>query len=181
VREKSGDGYSTESKMVDDEVGKCRLTTAEAPRSCALSMSQAGYYIVTASTRDAKGRLVRAAIAYYGIGAGEAFFGDADDRTIELVPNKKAYQVGDKAKILVKSPYKNAEALVTVERAGIYSKERVRLSGPTPTITVPITADLRPNAYVAVHLLKPQTGAGELRSTTSSKFPFASRVTRNTG
>ncbi len=60
--------------------------------------------------------------------------------------------------MLIKNPFKSADALVTVERAGVYRSERVKLTGPTPTVTVPITEDLRPNAYVSVHLVRARQG-----------------------
>ncbi len=57
------------------------------------------------------------------------------------------------------SPVRDADALFTVERAGIYRQERVHLVGAMPTLSVPITDDLRPNAYVSVHLVRGRTRA----------------------
>ena len=79
------------------------------------------------------------------------------------MPDKKAYEVGDVARVLVKSPFREADALVTVERSGIYRQERVHLVGATPTLTVPITEDLRPNAFVSVHLVRGRTPAAPAR------------------
>ncbi|HEY4105659.1 MAG TPA: alpha-2-macroglobulin family protein, partial [Polyangiaceae bacterium] len=53
-----------------------------------------------------------------------------------------------------KSPFPEADALVTVERAGIYRSRQLKLHGPTPTIELPISEDLRPNAFVSVHLVR---------------------------
>src|SRR5690606_3607524 len=47
-----------------------------------------------------------------------------------------------------------AEALVTLERAGLYEHRRVTLEGPTPTLEIPVDERLRPNAYVSVHLVQ---------------------------
>jgi uncharacterized protein YfaS (alpha-2-macroglobulin family) len=73
---------------------------------------------------------------------------------VELVPDQKEYRAGETARILVKSPFPEAEALVTVERLGVVRAERVRLEGATPVVNVKVTDDLRPNAFVAVHLIR---------------------------
>ena len=147
-----------ESHPVDAIVGACDVATAAAPAGCSLSPREAGYYLVHARARDEKGREVQASYAVYVVGGGgEAGWAASDTSTVALVPDKKAYQVGDTARILVKSPFREADALVTVERAGIYRQERVHLVGATPTLQVPITEDLRPNAFVSVHLVRGRT------------------------
>ena len=79
-------------------------------------------------------------------------------------PDRTTYEAGQTAHVLVKSPFKSADALVTVERAGIYSRRRIKLSGPTPTIDVPMTDDLRPNAFVSVLLVRGRTKAAPSES-----------------
>ena len=71
--------------------------------------------------------------------------------------DKKAYEVGQTATILVKNPFKEAEALVTIERQGVHREERVVVRGPMPTVRVPVTQDLWPNAFVSVELVKART------------------------
>jgi uncharacterized protein YfaS (alpha-2-macroglobulin family) len=146
------------SRVVDRVVASCDVTTAVEPRGCALEAKEGGYYLVVARATDARKNPVESAIGLYGLGSGSFGWGDGDKAEVELVPNKKEYQVGDTAKILVKSPFQEAEALVTVERGGVYRSERRRLKGSLPTIEVPITDELRPNAYVAVHLVRTRGG-----------------------
>ncbi|HEX6274223.1 MAG TPA: alpha-2-macroglobulin family protein, partial [Polyangiaceae bacterium] len=142
------------SRVVDTVVGGCDVVTALDPRGCALDAKEGGYYVVVARATDARKNAVESAIGVYGLGSGSFGWGDDDKATVELVPNKKAYKVGETAKILVKSPFREASALVTIERGGVYRSERRTLHGALPTIDVPITDDLRPNAYVAVHLVR---------------------------
>src|SRR5262249_12448936 len=78
---------------------------------------------------------------------------------LKLVPDKKSYEVGDTARVLVKSPFTNAEALVTIERHGVYETRRMSLSGAMPTLQIPITDALRPNVFVSVHLVRGRTKA----------------------
>ncbi|HMJ16320.1 MAG TPA: MG2 domain-containing protein, partial [Polyangiaceae bacterium] len=160
ARKQAGaDEVESVSKAVDTRVGACAVVSALEPVSCEIAFEQGGYYILRAVAKDARGNTSEAALTAYGIGAGGAWWTDRDDRSLELVTNKRQYRSGETARVLVKSPFPDAEALVTVERAGVYRSERVRLSGSTPTLSVPVTDDMRPNAYVGVHLVRPRTSA----------------------
>ena len=57
-----------------------------------------------------------------------------DRRALALEPDQKKYQPGDTARILVKSPFKQASALVTVERAGIFEQKVLTLRGKMPVV-----------------------------------------------
>lgn len=149
-----GGRYHSESKPVDSVAGSCSVLTAAAPVSCSLEVKEGGYYLLRARATDERKNPVEAAQGFFGIGAGGATWRDSDRMNVELSLNKKAYKVGDTARVLVKSPFPEAEALVTVERAGVYRSERRKLVGPTPTVEVPISDDLRPNAFVSVHLIR---------------------------
>lgn len=142
---------------VDEVVGGCDLTMAAEPVACELIPPSGGYYLVRAKAKDARGHSLSSSIGLYALGGGEGGFGDNDRLQVDLVPDKTSYEVGDIAKVLVKSPFQSADALVTVERAGIYSHKRITLSGTTPTIDIPITDEMRPNAFVSVVLLRGRT------------------------
>jgi len=157
-QESGGSELHSVSKPVDTVVGSCALTTAAAPQRCSIAITEGGYYVFHATAKDGRGNVAHAATSLFAIGEGRTAFGDNDKQALELVLDRKRYRAGDRAKILVKSPFSSAEALVTVERAGVYRTERVVLRGATPVVTVPITEDLLPNAYVGVHLIRPRTG-----------------------
>ncbi|HZU84735.1 MAG TPA: alpha-2-macroglobulin family protein, partial [Polyangiaceae bacterium] len=149
-----------ETTPVDTTVASCDVTTAAAAVPCTLAPPQAGYYLVHATAKDEKGRAVSASYDVYVLGdSGDVAWRMGDSGEVELVTDKKSYQVGDVARVLVKSPFHEADALVTVERSGIYKQQHVRLVGPTPTISVPVTDDMRPNVFVAVELVRGRTKA----------------------
>lgn len=141
-------------QRVDETVGGCDLTTGAEPVACELVPPSAGYYLLRAKGKDARGNEIAASIGAYVFGEGASGFGDNDSLRLELVADSESYEVGQTARILVKSPFQTADALVTVERSGIYSQKRMRLEGPMPVIEVPITDELRPNAYVSVLLVR---------------------------
>jgi alpha-2-macroglobulin len=154
AREQTGDGWRTISSPVDEVQASCEVVTARQDVSCPLELREAGQFFVRASSQDARGHVARAALEFYAIGNGRAGWADNDQRKLELVLDKPQYRVGDRAKLLVKNPFRRAEALLTVERAGLYEHRRVTLEGPTPTFEISIDERLRPNAYVSVHLVQ---------------------------
>ena len=55
---------------------------------------------------------------------------------------------------MVKSPYKEVDALVTIEREGILDKKWVHLQGTADKIVLPIKKEYLPNVFVSVMLIK---------------------------
>lgn len=158
AREAAGGDYRGVSKVVDRSVGRCEVTTGAEPAACTLSVPAAGYYVVVARSKDERGNSAEAALAVYASGPGEPTWQDSERKSVELVLDKKSYAVGERARVLVKSPYKEAEAWITVERSGIYQSFHRVLRGTAPSFELPVTAELLPNAFVGVHLLPRRTG-----------------------
>jgi uncharacterized protein YfaS (alpha-2-macroglobulin family) len=156
------------SKVIDRVVASCSVTTGMAPAPCSLDVPEAGYHVLHAVSKDSRGNSAESALGVYAIGPVGTAFGDSDRLSVELKTNKQNYQIGETARVLVKSPFPEAEALVTIERAGVYRSQRVKLHGPTPTIDVAISEELRPNAFVAVHLVR----ARELNGKTAFGAPY---------
>jgi len=156
------------SKVVDKVIGSCAVTTSAAGVPCAMDVPEAGYHVLHATAKDARGNVAESALGFYAIGATGTGFGDSDRLNVELTTNKQNYQIGETARVLIKSPFPEAEALVTVERAGVYRSRRMHVKGPTPTVEVPINEDLRPNAFVSVHLVR----ARDLNGKTALGAPY---------
>lgn len=175
VRKKvAGGRYTTESREVDEPVGHCdvrSVATADGA-SCELEVKSAGYHLLRARAKDEAGRTAEAALGLYALAnSGASGFADTDGDKLELKLDRATYKVGDVARILVKAPFQGGEALLTVERGGVLEKRTVKLVGPTPTVTVPITEAMRPNAFVALHLLRgrsapPKAGKPDLGAPT---------------
>jgi alpha-2-macroglobulin len=154
AREKTAEGWRTVSTPLDETQATCELSSAAQPVSCELPLKESGQHFIVATSRDEHGRGARSSLGFYALGAGRPSWADNDRRTLALVLDKKQYRVGDTARLLIKSPFARAEALVTVERAGLYQHRRVTLEGPTPSLEIPIDESLRPNAFVSVHLIQ---------------------------
>jgi uncharacterized protein YfaS (alpha-2-macroglobulin family) len=59
---------------------------------------------------------------------------------------KAEYKAGETAKFQVRMPFREATALVTVEREGVLSSFVVGLSGKDPVIEVPMPAAMHPTS-----------------------------------
>jgi len=75
------------------------------------------------------------------------------------VPERQTYRPGDTARIMIQSPWEQATALVTTEREGVRSHRQFALTSTQQSISVPITEDDIPNAFVSVLLVKGRTNA----------------------
>jgi hypothetical protein len=171
VRKQQGSGLESRHEVVDEVVARCQVVTAQDARSCSLTVPEAGYFVVHAKSKDGRGNVARAAYSVYGLGSGGSFWRDQNEQRLELVLDKKEYRVGDTARVLVKNPFKEADAIVTVERADLYESRRLRLKGPTPTFEVPVGDTMRPNAFVSVHLIRPRSAPPAERGKTDVGAP----------
>ncbi len=155
-----GGRHHAEWTSVDTSVGSCHVTTgATTPGACELSPRESGFHVLRATAADGRKNPLAASTGVYALGDGAPTWPDTDDLSLSLVPDKKSYKVGDVAKILVKSPFAEAEAWITVEREGVMSSERRTLSGASPTLQIPVTDALVPNAFVSVSLVRGRTKA----------------------
>ena len=72
------------------------------------------------------------------------------------MPEKTEYNVGDKARYLVKNPYPGAKALVTIERYGVIKSFAQTLDGSAPIIEFKIEPDYIPGFYLSVVVFSPR-------------------------
>lgn len=119
---------------------------------------RAGQYQIVAQAEDAAGNAISSAgflwVASSDPSQQTAWRRENNDR-IPLVADQLVYEPGDTARILVPSPFAGAvTALVTIERSGVDEARVLKLEGSSETIEVPITADMIPNAFVSVVLIK---------------------------
>lgn len=74
--------------------------------------------------------------------------------SIDIVFDKEKYEVGDKAKILFKTPFVG-KLLVTVERNGIYEHRVIETDKKSAEIELSVKEDYLPNVYISATLIKP--------------------------
>ncbi len=147
-------GYSWESQAVDTTLHTFSLTTSGEPQSMTFVPEQSGLYVIQVQGKDGRGNEIVSDTYFYASGSDYVAWERSDDDRIELIADAKKYKPGQTARIIVKNPYEEATALVTVEREGVMKHWRTLLKGSAPEISVPLDEQSLPNVFVSVILLQ---------------------------
>jgi len=132
-------------EVATDKQGKASFSfTAEKP----------GSYQVRARTRDAAGRRIGCVMGIWVTSQEPYFTAEYPYPTLQLIPDKKSYQVGDTARVMINTDSPGSPMLVTVERDRLYSYQVVAAPASSRVIEVPITEDYLPNVAVSACFVK---------------------------
>lgn len=121
---------------------------------CDAALDSAGQVELIAQAKDGNGHLAQAASSVWVTRQGELWFAQDNDDRIDVLPEKKSYQPGETARLQVRMPFREATALVSVEREGVLSTQVVTLRGDDPTVELKIDKTWGPNVYVSVLALR---------------------------
>lgn len=153
-----GGFYAYDQQRQTRELGVlCRAATDDKGRiDCDAAIDASGEVELVARATDDAGRTSEAATSVWISGRGEWWFEQDNDDRIDLLPEKREWQPGETARLQVRMPFRDATALVTVEREGIVDAKVVNLRGREPVIEVPIPAakGYAPNVYVSALVLR---------------------------
>jgi len=142
----------SEVKRID---GGCNgRTDARGLLLCEVPAPGEGNIILRARAQDAEGRPTVAWQDVYVAGKRESWFDVSDNDRIDLLPAKPRFEPGEQATFQVRSPFRDATVLVTVEREGILDTYVRRISSRDPTIAIPMKAHYAPNVYVSALLVR---------------------------
>ncbi|MBI5379828.1 MAG: alpha-2-macroglobulin [Nitrospirae bacterium] len=117
-----------------------------------------GNLVLQATLTGEDGRVSGAHQEVWVAGSEEWWFDVHDSDRMELLPEKRRYEPGETARIQVRMPFRQATALVTVERGGVLVASVFPLSGKEPAITVPVLGDYAPNVFVSVLVVRGRVG-----------------------
>jgi uncharacterized protein YfaS (alpha-2-macroglobulin family) len=111
-----------------------------------------GELLFVARTQDGDGRESATHVDVWvpGADADDGWFAQGDGDRMDLVPEQRRVEPGDTAELQVRMPFREATALVTVEREGVAEAFVTRLSGGSPVVKLPIAAGHAPNVFVSV-------------------------------
>jgi len=118
--------------------------------SCRIEPAVSGEIVLRASAEDQAGNAAVTSTTAWVAGGDDWWFAPGNADRMDLLPEQKEYEPGEKARFQVRSPFRSATALVTIEREGVLESFVTRLSGRNPVIEVPIGDSYAPNVYVSV-------------------------------
>ncbi|NDG86255.1 MAG: hypothetical protein EBX52_14600, partial [Proteobacteria bacterium] len=130
-------GYRTTTEVKKEKEVCSGRTDAKGSIPCVFDLPRPGVFVLEVHSKDSRGKeliLVHNLTAW----GGPDFFGESSETDrMTLVPDKAEYEANERAKIVVQSPFKQATALVTVERGGVMKAFATELKGENPVIEVP--------------------------------------------
>ncbi|WP_404335602.1 alpha-2-macroglobulin family protein [Sphingomonas sp. MMS12-HWE2-04] len=147
-----GGFYAYDNQMKTTKLGAtCSATTdAQGLATCQVDPGVSGEVYAVATTKDGAGNVARATQSVWLVGDEDWWFGGDNGDRMDVIPEQTEYKAGETAKFQVRMPFRDATALVTVEREGVLSSFVVGLSGKDPVIEVPMPASYAPDVYVSV-------------------------------
>jgi uncharacterized protein YfaS (alpha-2-macroglobulin family) len=117
-----------------------------------------GDVVLQATVTDPRGHAA-VANADVWVARGDQFWFDAEDGDrIDVLPERRRYEPGETARFQVRMPFRDALALITVEREGVGAARVMRLSGAEPVVELPVEAVWAPNTFVSVLAVRGRVG-----------------------
>lgn len=158
-----GGFYAYDNQMRTTRLGAtCSASTDKLGRArCAMAPGVSGEVTVVATTVDADGNEARAVRSVWLAGDDDWWFGGDNGDRMDVIAEKPRYAAGDTANFQVRMPFREATALVTVEREGVLSSFVVPLKGTNPVVKVPVPATYAPDVYVSVMAVRGRVTGNE--------------------
>ena len=159
-----GGFYAYENNMRTTRLSAtCSATTDELGLAqCQVDPGVSGEVYALATTEDSQGNTAYASTSIWLAGQDEWWFGGDNGDRMDVVPEKQDYASADTARFQVRMPFREATALVTVEREGVLSSFVTTLSGNNPVVEVPLKGVYAPDVYVSVMAVRGRIGGWKL-------------------
>jgi uncharacterized protein YfaS (alpha-2-macroglobulin family) len=117
---------------------------------CEPRVSEPGGIYLLAETRDKGGNVARASRSYWVTGGGDLWFTAGNQDRIDVIPEKRVYKPGETARFQVRTPFREATALIAIEAGGIIETEVRLLSRFNPVVELTVKPEWGPNVFVSV-------------------------------
>lgn len=144
--------YENRDEFVDLGELCAGKTDAHGLLRCTTNTKAAGEILLLAESRDAQGRTARVGGSVWSgnDGAGDQWFAAGNQDRIDVIAEQKSYAAGTTARLQVRTPFREATALIAVEADGVIETFVRPLSRYRPVIEIPVKAEWAPNVYVSV-------------------------------
>ena len=117
---------------------------------CEIKPSVSGNVVLRAEVKDDAGNVAFANRDAWVAGKDDWWFDQKDGDRMDVLPERKRYEPGETARLQVRMPFREATALVTVEREGVIDGYVTKLDGGSPVVDVEMKGEHAPNVYVSV-------------------------------
>lgn len=156
-----GGFYSYEHVTETKKLGRLAegVTDEKGLLLCEVKAPATGEITLQASCEDGAGNISVAHTTVWVTGDGDDWWFDVSDHDrMDVLPEKKRYELGDTASFQVRMPFREATALVTVQREGVMDRFVTKLTGKEPVVRIPVKPEYSPDVYVSVLCVRGRTG-----------------------
>ncbi|MBT5413618.1 MAG: hypothetical protein HOK81_03355, partial [Rhodospirillaceae bacterium] len=151
-------GYENAEVTTRLDTGCAGTTNEQGLLLCDIAPGATGEVVIRAEARDADGNATHSTYSVWVVGEGDWWFSGTDSDRMDLLPERREYQSGETARFQVRMPFRQATALVTVQREGVIDGFVTELSGDRPVVEVPVRDNYSPNVFVSVLALRGRVG-----------------------
>ncbi len=121
--------------------------------AASFTIPKGGTYYIRAVANTPENRGVESDTYLWATGTGPSIYGNREG-TIQIVPDKKTYQPGDTAKILIITGVPNGQVLFSREGRSLGEVRVVTSPGTSLTVEIPIREEDEPDFFVSALFLK---------------------------
>ena len=129
-------------------------TDASGKAQVKISISDSGEFRVRVTATTPEKRDYRNHYLSCGRRARAPWWSGPAQERVQIVADKKTYQPGDTAHVLIVTSKEPTSVLVTAEGNGLYSGQVIKSNGGSITVDVPIKPEYAPNFYVAAVFIR---------------------------
>lgn len=136
-----------------------------------LTLNDAGEYEISIKGKDNAGNEVTSLTSEYIYGQGTVDVRQTNNATLDMAALNKDLKVGDNGSLIIQSPFKQAKALISIERGRILDYKIVDINQSVYNYLFKVTEDYIPNIFVSALLLSsdPQVKFGQLEFSVNKK------------
>jgi len=118
-----------------------------------------GSLILQATAADPHGRVTIASVDVWVVDPEAAWWFDVREHDrMDVLPERRRWEPGERARFQVRMPFREATALVTTEREGVLDARVITLAGGQPVVEVPVLDAYAPNVFVSVLAVRGRVG-----------------------
>ena len=152
---KSEPKYITEENITDIE--QREIVTDSVPVNITFKDCDPGVYIIDLSSKDKQGRIQTLQVDLFIGGDKSVVWKKSEQKIFKTVTDKDSYVPGDRAEIMLQSPYQNALALAVVEMPdGSPGYEWITVKDGQAAFTLNITEEMVNRIPVSFLLMRPR-------------------------
>ncbi|NQD37799.1 large extracellular alpha-helical protein [Permianibacter sp. IMCC34836] len=152
----AGNAYLTQYQRDWREVSQCQGMSGLTASVCEFTPDEPGEYRIRGQVQDSKGRQHESVLQSWATGRGYVLWETPNNNSLPVIAQTERYEIGQKARFLVKNPFPGATALITVERYGVLRSFVQVLEDSMPVIEIPLLPDDVPGVYVSIMVMSPR-------------------------